>query len=160
MGRCVLFAAALAAAMTFAGSAYAGTFPGRDGRIAFTAQAGPRTQVFTMNANGGNVRQLSNEAAGAADPDWSSGGNQLVYARSDGMATLMGSAGNLVATVSTQEPISDAAISPDGKRLVSRRAFATTARRHPRSRPTANGCSTSPPASRRRASRTAPTSTR
>jgi len=118
MGRCVLFAAALAAAMTFAGSAYAGTFPGRDGRIAFTAQAGPRTQVFTMNANGGNVRQLSNEAAGAADPDWSSGGNQLVYARSDGMATLMGSAGNLVATVSTQEPISDAAISPDGKRLV------------------------------------------
>src|SRR4051794_14116366 len=63
-------------------------------------------------------RARGGEAAGAADPDWSSGGNQLVYARSDGLATLMGSAGNLVATVTTQEPISDPAISADGKRLV------------------------------------------
>jgi Tol biopolymer transport system component len=110
--------AALIAAFACAGSAYAGTFPGRNGRIAFTANVGSRSQVFTMRANGGGVRQLTNEAAGAADPDWLPGGRELLYARSDGLAPLVGAGGNLVSMVSTQEPISDPATSPDGKRIV------------------------------------------
>jgi len=118
MGRCVLSAAAFLAAMTVAGAAHADTFPGRNGRIAFTAQVGSQSQVFTMRTNGTGVRQLSHEAAGAADPDWLPGGSQLVYARSDGLAALMGAGGNLVGTIKTEEPISDPAMSQDGKRLV------------------------------------------
>jgi len=118
MGRRVLVAAALVAAFISAGSARAGTFPGRNGHIAFTAQVGPRSQVFTMRSNGTGVRQLTNEAAGAASPDWLPGGGQLIYSRSDGTAVLVGAGGNVVGTVMTQEPISDPAISPDGKRLV------------------------------------------
>ena len=77
MGRRVLVAAALVAAFISAGSARAGTFPGRNGHIAFTAQVGPRSQVFTKRSNGTGVRQLTNEAAGAASPDWLPGGGQL-----------------------------------------------------------------------------------
>ena len=117
MGRCVLPVAALVAALAVAGAAEAGTFPGRNGRIAFTANLGTRSQVFTMRADGRDRRQLSNEAAGAADPDWTADGRQLVYARSDGLASLIGVSGGLAATVTTQEPISDPSISPDGKRL-------------------------------------------
>lgn len=118
MGRSVLLVAAVVAALAFAGVADAGTFPGRNGRIAFTANVGPRSQVFTMRANGRDRRQLTNEAAGAADPDWTSNGKQLVYARSDGPAAFIGASGGTPTTLSTQEPISDPAISPDGKRLV------------------------------------------
>lgn len=118
MGRGVPIAVAFLAALTVAGAAHAATFPGRNGRIAFTAQVGSQSQVFTMRTNGTGVRQLSHEAAGAADPDWLPGGSQLVYARSDGLATLMGAGGNLVGTITTEEPISDPAMSQDGKRLV------------------------------------------
>jgi Tol biopolymer transport system component len=118
MGRCVPLVAALVAAVVCASSAYGATFRGRNGRIAFTSPVGPQSQVFTMRANGTGVHQLTNEAAGAADPDWLRGGAQLVYARSDGLAPLVGAGGNPVAMVSTQEPISDPAASPDGKRIV------------------------------------------
>jgi Tol biopolymer transport system component len=118
MGRCVPLIAGLVLSLALAASAYAGTFPGRNGRIAFTANVGDRSQVFTMNSKGHDVRQLSNEAAGAADPDWAPGGAELLYARSDGLASLIAATGALSATVTTQEPISDPAISPDGKRLV------------------------------------------
>jgi len=118
MGRCALIAADFAASFVVAGAASAATVHGRNGRIAFTAQVGSQTQVFTMRSNGTGARQLSHEAAGAADPDWLPGGRQLVYARSDGLATLMGAGGNIIGTIKTDEPISDPAMSPDGKRLV------------------------------------------
>lgn len=118
MGRRAPLIAAFVASLALAGSAHAGTFPGRNGRIAFTANVAGRSQVFTMKSNGHDVRQLSNEAAGAADPDWAPGGAELLYARSDGLASLIGATGALRATVMTQEPISDPAISPDTKRLV------------------------------------------
>ncbi|HEY2600882.1 MAG TPA: hypothetical protein VGI67_04940 [Thermoleophilaceae bacterium] len=106
------------AAFVFPAVARAGTFPGRDGRIAFTANAGGRSQVFTMRADGSDRRQLSHEAAGAADPDWAMGGGTLVYARSDGQAALMSPSGGVRGMVLTQEPISDPALSPDGRQLV------------------------------------------
>ena len=117
MGKCVLLMAAFMAALALAGTADAGTFPGRNGRIAFTANVGPRSEVFTMRANGHDRRQLTNEAAGAADPNWTADGKQLVYARSDGLASLIGAGGGPPAIVTAQEPISDPSISPDGKRL-------------------------------------------
>ncbi len=117
MGRCVLLVAAFVAALALTGTAAAGTFPGRNGRIAFTANVGGRSQVFTMGAGGHDSRQLTNEAAGAADPDWTADGKQVVYARSDGLASLIGAGGGTPAVVTGQEPISDPSVSPDGKRI-------------------------------------------
>lgn len=118
MGRCVLFAAAAGAVLLFAAAAQAGTFPGRNGRIAYTAQVAGRSQVFTMRADGHDIRQLSHEAAGAASPDWASSGRELVYSRSDGVAPVVGATGSLITNVLTQEPISDPALSPNGDQLV------------------------------------------
>ncbi|HEY7633469.1 MAG TPA: hypothetical protein VH817_22395 [Thermoleophilaceae bacterium] len=110
--------AAAMAALSFATAAQAGTFPGRNGRIAYSAQVAGRSQVFTMRADGGGVRQITHELAGAAYPDWSSTGHELIYSRSDGLAPLVGATGALRTNVVTQEPIADPALSPDGKRLV------------------------------------------
>jgi Tol biopolymer transport system component len=119
MGRCLVFAIATAVALVFAAAtARAGTFPGRDGRIAFTANVGARSQVFIMRADGRRRTQISHEAAGAADPDWAPGGSQLVYARSDGLASFVSATGVLRSTFTTQEPIAHPALSPDGKRIV------------------------------------------
>ncbi|HEY1596620.1 MAG TPA: hypothetical protein VGF74_14590 [Thermoleophilaceae bacterium] len=118
MGRCVAFATALAVVLVIAATAQANSFPGRNGRIAFTADVAGRSQVFTMRSNGSGVTQVTREAAGAADPNWAPGGAELVYARGDGVAALVNPAGALHATVLTQEPIAEPALSPDGKRVV------------------------------------------
>jgi Tol biopolymer transport system component len=114
MGRCIVFAIAAAVALVFAATAQAGTFRGHNGRIAFMANG----QVFSMRTDGSARRQLTHDGAGAADPDWSATGGLLVYARSDGLVSFVSSTGTLRATMSTQEPISDPAFSPDGRRLV------------------------------------------
>jgi len=114
MGRCIVFAIASAVALVFAATAQAGTFRGHNGRIAFMANG----QVFSMRTDGSARRQLTHDGAGAADPDWSATGGLLVYARSDGLVSFVSSTGTLRATMSTQEPISDPAFSPDGRRLV------------------------------------------
>lgn len=119
MGRCVPFLAAVVAALVLSPAAQAGTFPGRNGRIAFTAPVGGTSQVFTMRADGrGRAVQLTHDPAGAADPDWSSSGRQLAYARNDGLATVAAATGAWQANVLTQEPISDLSLSPDGRRIV------------------------------------------
>jgi Tol biopolymer transport system component len=118
MGRWFVFATATAVSLVLAAVAQASTFPGRNGRIAFTATVGPRSQVFTMRPDGRRRTQVSHEAAGAADPDWSPDGRQLVYARSDGLVTFIGATGALRSTFTTDEPVSDPSLSPDGKRIV------------------------------------------
>jgi hypothetical protein len=47
------------------------TYPGRNGLIAFTAQANPEApyQVYTIRPNGKNLRQLTYLDAGATTPD-------------------------------------------------------------------------------------------
>jgi Tol biopolymer transport system component len=64
------------------------TFPGRNGRIAFVM--GPN--VFTMNDDGSNVKQLTSFAANEATfgEDWSPDGTRVVFGR--GMADFSASA--------------------------------------------------------------------
>jgi TolB protein len=118
MGRCVLCAVVAAAAVSFAPAAEAGTFPGGNGRIAFAAPIGGVSQVFTMRADGRGAAQVTHDPAGASDPDWASNGREFVYARNDGLATLATPTGAHVQDVLTQQPITDPALSPDGKRIV------------------------------------------
>jgi Tol biopolymer transport system component len=97
--------------------AAANTFPGRNGRIAFTQTVAGRSQVFTMRSNGSGAAQITHEPAGAASPNWAPRGSQLVFARGDGAAAFVGATGALGASVVLQEPVTEPALSPDGKRI-------------------------------------------
>jgi Tol biopolymer transport system component len=57
------------------------TYPGRNGLIAFTAQANPEApyQVYTIRPNGKNLRQLTYLDAGATTPDWSPDGRRITF---------------------------------------------------------------------------------
>ena len=59
-----------------------GTFPGRNGRIAFQAQVTPdaHIQIYTVRANGHDLRQVTNfPEADATNPDWSPQGRQIAF---------------------------------------------------------------------------------
>jgi Tol biopolymer transport system component len=57
------------------------TFPGRNGRIVFEATPGGRAQIFSVRADGSNVRQLTHEpkGLGAFTPRWSADGRQIAF---------------------------------------------------------------------------------
>jgi len=70
----------LACVFTVATPAYA-TFPGRNGRIAFAAQATPDAhyEIYTVRKNGHDLRQITHLDADAITPDWSPDGRQIVF---------------------------------------------------------------------------------
>ncbi|MBN2499597.1 MAG: protein kinase [Anaerolineales bacterium] len=50
------------------------------GKIAFASYAvGERPQIWTMNLDGSGLTQITEEASGACQPDWSPDGTQLVF---------------------------------------------------------------------------------
>ena len=59
------------------------TFPGSNGMIAFVRPDHGANQIFTMNADGTGVRQLTHMAPGhqAVYPAWSPDGSQIVFER-------------------------------------------------------------------------------
>src|SRR5437588_6757072 len=71
--------ACLTLVLATAGPAYA-TVPGRNGRIAFQAQATPdaHIDIYTVRQNGHDLRQITNLDADAVTPDWSPDGRHIV----------------------------------------------------------------------------------
>src|SRR5207237_9762107 len=71
--------ACLTLVLATAGAAHA-TFPGRNGLIAFQAQATPdaHIEIYTVRHNGHDLRQITNLHADAVTPDWSPDGRQIV----------------------------------------------------------------------------------
>ncbi|MCC7359703.1 MAG: PD40 domain-containing protein [Anaerolineales bacterium] len=49
------------------------------GAIAFVSERGGRPQIYLMDADGGNITQLTNVEAGACQPAWSPDGQQLLF---------------------------------------------------------------------------------
>lgn len=51
------------------------------GRIAFTAGAPPRLDIYVVNADGSGLRRLTTATAGEFDPSWSPDGRRIAYRR-------------------------------------------------------------------------------
>jgi Tol biopolymer transport system component len=70
---------ATAALVTAAQPAQA-TFPGANGKIAFSTDLGPDSQIFTVNPDGSSETQLTHDDHGhAAAPDFSPDGTRIVF---------------------------------------------------------------------------------
>jgi Tol biopolymer transport system component len=66
-------------------------FPGENGRVAFTAFAGSEQDIFTVAADGSDLRNHTNNPATDADAAFSADGSQIVfYSVRDGDATSTG----------------------------------------------------------------------
>jgi Tol biopolymer transport system component len=58
--------------------AYA-TYPGHNGLIAFQADTGNGSQIYTVRPNGHDLRQITHGPGEALAPDWSPDGRQIVF---------------------------------------------------------------------------------
>src|SRR5437870_4594215 len=76
----IVAGATLACILTGVTPAYA-TFPGRNGLIAFQAQAtaDAHIEIYTVRQNGHDLRQITHLDADAIRPDWSPDGRQIVF---------------------------------------------------------------------------------
>ena len=57
-------------------------FPGQNGKIAFTSSRDGNFEIYTMNPNGQGVDNLTKNAGGDADPNWSPDGNKIAFVSS------------------------------------------------------------------------------
>jgi Tol biopolymer transport system component len=73
-----LAALTLPAALLLAAPASA-TFPGRNGLIAFAADAGRGSQIYTVKPNGKHLRQVTHLDGDAVTPDWSPDGRTIAF---------------------------------------------------------------------------------
>src|SRR5713226_4282001 len=56
------------------------TYPGKNGKIAFSTDFGPDPQIFTVNPDGSGQTQITSDADGhATNPDWSPDGSKIVF---------------------------------------------------------------------------------
>jgi Tol biopolymer transport system component len=103
------------------------TYPGRNGLIAFTAQANPEAhyEISTISQNGKNLRQLTFLNADATTPDWSPDGRRITFQIDRNEASfcsvvIMNSDGTDIVELTPQENIceNDPSFTPDGSRIV------------------------------------------
>ena len=134
MNRLLLLPALAAAVLVvlFGGAAHGAkaTFAGPNGRIAFIDySSGDTGNVFTMDASGSNVRQvtsLTSDQGSAADPAWSPDGTKIVFTvfGQTGRLYLVNPDGSNMHLLFNEDPnYNDAAanFSPDGSRVIFRR---------------------------------------
>ena len=127
IGKCLARAGftAVVAVLSFVPAAQA-SFPGQNGKIAFTASDGVFFNVHTINPDGSDLRQV---AARAEYPAWSADGRRLAYfldsfdanrgltvadADGSGPVTIRPAAYRADQTSSREQTLVEAAWSPDG----------------------------------------------
>jgi Tol biopolymer transport system component len=60
-------------------SAWAGTFPGPNGQIAFSSNRNGNFEIYTMNDDGSDVTRLTEDDANDFDPIWSPDGDKIAF---------------------------------------------------------------------------------
>src|SRR5215211_2200803 len=60
-------------------SAWAGTFPGPNGQIAFSSNRNGNFEIYTMNDDGSDVTRLTEDDANDFDPSWSPDGDKIAF---------------------------------------------------------------------------------
>jgi Tol biopolymer transport system component len=94
----------------------------RNGRIAFASNQDGDYEIYTMNANGSDIMQLTHNDVEDKDPNWSPDGSQIVYTSYSGEGSyevyVMNSDGTNQRDLSnSSEPDFDPDWSPDGNRI-------------------------------------------
>jgi Tol biopolymer transport system component len=117
--RAGILAIAVLAALALA-PAVGATVPGRDGRIAFQAQTDHGLQIFTVRANGHDLRQITHVDGDAALPDWSPDGRQIAFALNECSVAVMDAGGGDLDVIASDPDLcqGDPSYTPDGSRLV------------------------------------------
>jgi len=112
---------ALTLALLCAPAAAQGSFPGRNGKIAFYSTRTGNYDVYTMNADGSAVTNLTNDAAIDIQPVWSPDGRKLAFVSTRGGPTgdvwVMNADGTGMTRVTTLGNVGKPAWSPDGKQI-------------------------------------------
>jgi TolB protein len=91
--------------------------PALTGEILFTSNRNGGTQVFVMDADGGNAVQLTTGSAFHAGPQWNHDKSRIAFTR-DRRLHLMDADGANVTTLRTALDQFDPTFSPDGARIV------------------------------------------
>ncbi len=96
------------------------TTPDRNGRIAFQAQTDHGLQIFTVRANGHDLRQLTHFDGDAAGPDWSPDGRRIALTLNECSVAVMDADGGNLDVIASDPDLcqGDASYTPDGSRLV------------------------------------------
>lgn len=89
-------------------------------RVLFVSDRGGQGQIYIMNADGSNVRQLTSAASGALSPAWSADGKRFAFVRRDASAAhiyIMNADGTGLTLVENSENGWSPQWSPDGRKL-------------------------------------------
>jgi len=111
-----------AATLLAATPAALATFPGHNGLIAFHSATPDGTQIFTVRANGNELRQITHVAGDAMAVDWSPDGRRIAFeidTPDTATVAIMNADGSALVTLPGIGLANfDPSFTPDGKRLV------------------------------------------
>jgi Tol biopolymer transport system component len=95
--------------------AWAGTFPGENGKIAFARTVENSWEIYVMNADGTGQTQLTNNTGLDGHPDWSPDGTKIAFSNSqDGIYVMNADgSGQTILTDNGAQP----SWSPDGTKI-------------------------------------------
>ena len=100
------------------------TVPGANGRIAFQADTGTGSQIYTVRPNGHDLRQITQVTVEAVRPDWSPDGRLIAFEHSSAVcasvAIMNADGSNLIDLVPPSANLceGDPSFTPDGTRIV------------------------------------------
>jgi len=109
-------AALLLTGVAVIGGPARGTTPGRNGRIAFSADFGLGGEIFTIRPDGSDLRQLTEMDGNATHPDWSPDGTRIAFWLEDQAIYVMTADGSDLHEVAA--PGGQPSFTPDGEHLV------------------------------------------